>query len=274
MDSSLLPMDLLLSFCFGTLGAITLLCVLYFRNKSVPLGLPNDVPGYGYSGRIANIRSEFPQLKGAVYLDHAGATLTSSAQIEAMSGMMRATLMGNPHSEGSLSAQNSTMEVERARQEVLQWFTAPAGEYFVIFTANATAALKLVGECFPWQVGSEFRHLREVHNSVLGIREYAASAGATICSTNAAQALQDVPMGSDGAPSLPIKHGADEEDAAMTMAAPSLFAFAPECNFSGRRYPFTLGAAYHQRYSASKEREAPQAWCCKILTFFSWLVMS
>jgi len=51
--------------------------------------------------------------------------------------------------------------IQRARQEVLEWFGADGGDYSVIFTSNATGALKLVGETFPWGAGSEFRHMRE-----------------------------------------------------------------------------------------------------------------
>lgn len=40
-------------------------------------------------------------------------------------------------------------------------------------------ALKLVGEAFPWQDGSEFVYTQDNHNSVLGIRELALDQGAT-----------------------------------------------------------------------------------------------
>ena len=39
-------------------------------------------------------------------------------------------------------------------------------------------ALKLVGEAFPWQDGSQFAYTRDNHNSVLGIRELALDHGA------------------------------------------------------------------------------------------------
>jgi molybdenum cofactor sulfurtransferase len=44
--------------------------------------------------------------------------------------------------------------------------------YEVIFTANATAALKLVGECADWSDDCRFWTLRDSHTSVLGMREY------------------------------------------------------------------------------------------------------
>ena len=52
-----------------------------------------------------------------------------------------------------------------ARAAVLSFFKAPP-EYTVIFTANATAALKLVGESFPFVGGSSYVLGMDSHNSV------------------------------------------------------------------------------------------------------------
>ena len=52
-------------------------------------------------------------------------------------------------------------------------------EYRVVFTPNATGALKLVGEAYPFDAGSRFLLTSDNHNSVNGIREFARAAGAT-----------------------------------------------------------------------------------------------
>ena len=62
---------------------------------------------------------------------------------------------------------------------VLSFFQAPQG-YTVIFTANATGALKLVGESFPFEKDSTFILGADSHNSVHGIREFAARRGAQV----------------------------------------------------------------------------------------------
>lgn len=62
---------------------------------------------------------------------------------------------------------------------MLKFFNAPAG-YTVIFTANATAALKLVGESFPFRAGSNFVLGVDSHNSVNGIRRFASQAGSRV----------------------------------------------------------------------------------------------
>jgi len=56
--------------------------------------------------------------------------------------------------------------------QVLDYLNASPKEYKCIFTSGATAALKLVGECFPWSRESYYVYTMENHNSVLGIREY------------------------------------------------------------------------------------------------------
>jgi molybdenum cofactor sulfurtransferase len=63
---------------------------------------------------------------------------------------------------------------------VLSFFQAPPG-YTVVFTANATGALKLVGESFPFTRDSRFVLGADSHNSVHGIREFATRKGARIC---------------------------------------------------------------------------------------------
>lgn len=62
--------------------------------------------------------------------------------------------------------------VAAARLQVLNYLNASPRNYKCIFTSGATAALKLVGECFPWSRESCYMYTMENHNSVLGIREY------------------------------------------------------------------------------------------------------
>jgi molybdenum cofactor sulfurtransferase len=63
---------------------------------------------------------------------------------------------------------------------VLSFFEAPPDEYTVIFTSNASAALKLVGESFPFSAESSYVLAEDSHNSVNGIREFAKRADASV----------------------------------------------------------------------------------------------
>lgn len=62
--------------------------------------------------------------------------------------------------------------LEWCGMQVLDYCKASPKDYKCIFTSGATAALKLVGEAFPWSHQSSFVYTTENHNSVLGIREY------------------------------------------------------------------------------------------------------
>ncbi|KAF9421938.1 hypothetical protein BGZ94_008703 [Podila epigama] len=138
--------------------------------------------GYGYNSTIETLcREQYPQLKGAIYLDHAGATLPSQHHIQKFSSDLTSNLYANPHSK-SPSSQATSARVDSARQKVLQHFKASLhGEWDVIFTANATAGIKLVGDAFPWAQGknaeaqkSRLTILREAHTSLVGLRGLAS----------------------------------------------------------------------------------------------------
>ncbi|KAH7444136.1 hypothetical protein KP509_02G066600 [Ceratopteris richardii] len=194
---------------------------------------------YGYpKGELSidQLRAdEFPHLGGNIYLDHAGATLYSKSQVLANVEDLCKNLYGNPHSQ-SLCSNASSDVVSNAREGVLKFFNVTPAEYKCVFTAGATAALKLVGECFPWTDESQFCYTMENHNSVLGIREYALAAGGSACAvevegcgqqqsfTLRARQRRNVCSHCDSGRRLPF----------------SLFAFPSECNFSGRKFDLGL----------------------------------
>ena len=72
------------------------------------------------------------------------------------------------------------MCAEEARSSVLAFFDAPATEYTVIFTSNATGAMRLVGEAFPFVEDSSYVLGMDSHNSVNGIRQFAVTKGARV----------------------------------------------------------------------------------------------
>src|SRR4051812_45806235 len=122
---------------------------------------------------------EFRRLdeQGQVYLDYTGSALYAESHVAAHAELLRGSLFGNPHSD-SPASRASTDAVERARAAVLRFFDADPAEYAVIFTANASGALRLVGEAFPFAPGSRCVLSTDNHNSVNGIREFAARRGA------------------------------------------------------------------------------------------------
>src|SRR6185312_14909486 len=127
---------------------------------------------------------------------------------------------GNPHSANPTSAA-MTEHVERTRRHVLNYFNA-GNDYILIFTQNASGALKLIGESFPFATGGRYLMTFDNHNSVNGIRELARARGATI---------GYAPL---VAPALHLDLGRlDELLSDADPARDNLFAFPAQSNFSG-----------------------------------------
>jgi molybdenum cofactor sulfurtransferase len=188
-------------------------------------------PEYGQTAALDALRAgDYGRLDADrhVYLDYTGGGLYAASQIREHAEMLNAHVFGNPHSS-SLSSTKTTELVEEARRMVLAWFNTSASEYTAIFSANATGALKEVGEAFPFASDGRFLATFDNHNSVNGIREFARAKGA----------------GVDYAPlTMPdLRIDRPRLDALLSAAhAPgrSLFAFPAQSNFSGVRHPLDL----------------------------------
>ena len=156
-----------------------------------------------------------------IYLDYTGAGLYADSQLREHFELLRHSIFGNPHSLNPTSRAMTELD-ERARDYVLKFFRASPDEYTVIFTSNATNALKLVGEAYPFQPGGLYLVLFDNHNSVNGIREYARAKGAEIASLPVITTKLHI----DPSLLLPIldQHKCD---------VPHLFAYPAQSNFTG-----------------------------------------
>ncbi len=177
--------------------------------------------------------SRIPE-NGEVYLDHTGSVPCPATLVRKHADRLLKSVLGNPHSENP-SSQRSTAMVESARQAVLDFFQADRDEYEVVFTANATAAIRLVGESFPFHDSSRLVMTADNHNSINGLREYALKRGAEVTV-------------------LPLDHEfrlADSDLSQMPALTedqrPSLFAFPAQSNFSGVQHPLSLIPAARQK---------------------------
>ncbi|XP_048546129.1 molybdenum cofactor sulfurase [Triticum urartu] len=213
---------------------------------------------YGYPDAPRGVdqmrAADFKRLQGTVYLDHAGAALYSEPQMADVVKDLTSNFYGNPHSQSD-SSMAATDQVTAARHQVLKYFNASPRDYKCIFTSGATAALKLVGECFPWSRESCYMYTMENHNSVLGIREYALSKGATAL---AVDIEEDKGLEKNhGSPSSGLfkisrhsnqRRGGDvlsqncQNGSLSTVSENNwnLFAFPSECNFSGQKFNLNL----------------------------------
>jgi molybdenum cofactor sulfurtransferase len=106
-----------------------------------------------------------------VYLDYTGGGLYAQSQLDAHMEQLTTHVFGNPHSSNPTSLA-ATELVDQAREAVHRYFNADPDEYVVIFTANASASLKLLGESYPFEHDGQYLLAFDNHNSVNGIREY------------------------------------------------------------------------------------------------------
>jgi molybdenum cofactor sulfurtransferase len=131
-------------------------------------------PAYSETAKLDAMRkTDYARLdeQGHVYLDYTGGNLYAISQIEKHHAMLKTNVFGNPHSSNPTS-QIATKLVEETRKTVLDFFNA-GNDYFCVFTANASASLKIIGECYPFSKNSHLLLSIDNHNSVNGLREYA-----------------------------------------------------------------------------------------------------
>jgi molybdenum cofactor sulfurtransferase len=194
-------------------------------------------PEYRSTSHLDALRAvEYGRLDehGQVYLDYTGAGLHAASQVRLHAELLNTQALGNPHS-ASPSSSRTTELVEGARRAVLEWFGA-AGDYTAIFTANATGALKHVGESYPFTANGRLLLTVDNHNSVNGIREFARAAG-----TQVAYAPLTVPE---------LRLDLAALDALLSEAQPgasNLFAFPAQSNFTGVKHPLDLVARARDR---------------------------
>ncbi|HLO33205.1 MAG TPA: aminotransferase class V-fold PLP-dependent enzyme [Anaerolineales bacterium] len=193
-------------------------------------------PKYPTTHIIDDLRAtEYARLDlgGHIYLDYTGGGLYAESQLRRHNKLLAEHVFGNPHSSNPTS-QAATQLVEHAREYVLKFFNADPHEYLAIFTSNASGALKLVGESYPFPSG---RYLLtfDNHNSVNGIREFAHARGAAV--TYIPIALPDMRV--------------DDAQLNRELSQPArggynLFAYPAQSNFSSVQHPLDWIAKAHQ----------------------------
>lgn len=187
-------------------------------------------PGYEATRRLDDLRAaDYARLdaQGHVYLDYTGAGLYGDSQVTKHSALLRERVLGNPHSLNPTSGA-ATELVAETRRAVLEFFRASPDEYLAIFTPNATGALKLVGEAYPFAEGDHYLLTFDNHNSVNGIREFARARRAR---------TTYVPL---TLPELRIDEASLSRQ--LDLARPgghNLFAYPAQSNFSGVQHALT-----------------------------------
>jgi selenocysteine lyase/cysteine desulfurase len=188
----------------------------------------NAYPAYTATHKLDALReTDYKRLdrQGHVYLDYTGGGLYPESLVREHMSLLKDGVFGNPHSK-NLTSMAMTQLVEQARESVLRYFNADPDEYVAIFTPNATGALRLVGESYPFAPGGHYLLTCDNHNSVNGIREFARSRGA---------AVTYVPS---TPPDMRVDPCALQQGLALTRpGAHNLFAYPAQSNFTGVQHP-------------------------------------
>ncbi|KAF9235254.1 PLP-dependent transferase [Melanogaster broomeanus] len=167
-------------------------------------------------------RTDFSRLEraGENYVDYMGGAQHPESLVRVHGDFLTQSVMGNTHSVSN----------RRAREAVLSFFNAPPW-YTVIFTANASGALKLVGEAFPFKEGSTYVLGADSHNSVHGIREFARRRGAQV---------HYIPSTSTGGFVTSTAQDLLRTNRPLSSSTHSLFALTGQSNISNAKNPLSI----------------------------------
>ncbi|TRM68814.1 pyridoxal phosphate-dependent transferase [Schizophyllum amplum] len=189
-------------------------------------------PEYRTTHAIDDLRrTDYKRLanSGETYVDWMGGALYPERLVRAHTEFLCTRVLANTHSGSNPSALSHEC-ASAAREAVLRFFHAPAEDYTVIFTPNASGALKLIGEAYPFQEGGAFVLAADSHNSVNGIRCFASAKGADVTY---------IPSTSQG--------GLDPEEARTLLAScsprgrrPALLALTAQSNISNSKVPLAV----------------------------------
>lgn len=168
-----------------------------------------------------------------VYLDYTGGCLYPESVVNAHQQFLRSAVYGNPHSTNPASLL-SEKYVDDARHRVLNYFNA--SDYYCIFTNNASAALQIVGESYPFNQHSHLLLTADNHNSVNGIREYCRNKGGSF--SYAPMNYEDLRV--DEAQLTKHLDGQDEK-------VNKLFAYPAQSNVSGARHSLSWIEMAHKK---------------------------
>ncbi|RWA09062.1 hypothetical protein EKO27_g6027 [Xylaria grammica] len=184
-----------------------------------------------YNSDVEILRQkEYPHMSDGVYLDHGGATIYARSLVEGFASKMVTSLYGNPHSENS-PAKLSGDIVDQVREKMLNFLGASSKDFDLIFVANATAAVKLVADCFR-DLGEKskdrkfwYGYHKDAHTSIVGVREL--TYGQFHCFENDEEVEEWLQFPEHSSMNRPNPNGL------------GLFAYPGQSNMTGRRLPLS-----------------------------------
>jgi len=151
--------------------------------------------------------------------------LYAKSLIEEVSADLIKNLYGNPHSSSTPSAV-AGHRIDAIRVKALRFFNADPEHWDLVFTANATAAIKLVTECLRDNAASTntpiwYGYHKDAHTSLVGIRELTSMHRCFLSDEEVDTWINSGGMGGPRARQM------------------GLFAYPGQSNMTGRRLPLS-----------------------------------
>jgi molybdenum cofactor sulfurtransferase len=142
----------------------------------------NLYPEYNTTLALDELRKkEFGQLEqeALTYLDFASSNLYAPSQVQNHVRLLNEQLLSNPASN-TPTGKRSRQLIEESREYLLNYFNTSSKEYLCIFTQNATEAIKLVAENYPFEAGDHLLMSLDNHRAVSSIFEKALQKEASL----------------------------------------------------------------------------------------------
>lgn len=160
---------------------------------------------------------------------------------------MNSNLLGNPHSN-SPSSMLSTGVAESTRLQALAFFNADPEHFDLIFTANATAAIKLVMDCLSdhsQRAASWYSYHADSHTSLVGVREAAGGSSRCFMSDEEVEDWIHVRQSQESR-----EHNLQDPSAHEGIR---LFAYPAQSNMNGRRLPLSWSGSIRSSNTPSSQ---------------------
>lgn len=162
-----------------------------------------------YQSMIEELRDfEFPQLGTGVFADFGGSFPMSQSQVARIDEWTSDISSQYPTLSGHSKVD---LEIESFKHDLLALFHTNENEYSIFFGSNTSAVIEQLAHAFPWSQDGRFVYHADNHNSILGIREIAWRRK-----------------------SAPAGVGSFQPNCGKSH---SLFAYPPQSNFNGKKYP-------------------------------------
>ncbi|KAI8899631.1 pyridoxal phosphate-dependent transferase [Globomyces pollinis-pini] len=178
-------------------------------------------------------QDDFPQLKNQIYLDNAGCVPVPKQIITGHTNDLLTNHYSNPHSQPLLN-----LKINHIRRKILSYLNTNDLDYSVIFTSNATAALKLLADSIDWN-NKQFWYLDASHTSVVGISPKVAQFTNTPVETCTRCISESEISG------LVREYKFQDK--------PVVFAYPAQCNFSGVKFSPSWINDFHTYGSGNAE---------------------